>query len=107
PVAMSATTAMGFGFRRRVGFLGPTFPFFRPFPSFVGHFMFRQRTQGGRPRMITLMTGWPHALHRSSVGTMRPRWGSGYELSHAMKRLPRRYRMSVRFPSVQTLHFPM
>src|SRR5438876_11388011 len=80
---MSATTATGFGFRRRVGFLGPPFPFFRPFPSFVGHFMLRQTTQGGRPRMITLMPGCPHAFHRSSVGTMSPRWGSGYEFSHA------------------------
>src|SRR5207245_5251471 len=80
---MSATTATGFGLRLRATFLGPPFPFLRPLPSFAGHFMFRQRTQGGRPRMMTLMTGCPHALHGSSVGTMSPRWGRGEELSQA------------------------
>src|SRR3972149_3541044 len=84
---MSGATDSGVGFfletRRFRGFFGPATFIFLLFPFFAGHSMFRQRTHGLRPRMITLITGWLHALHRSSVGTMRPRWGSGYELSHA------------------------
>src|SRR5437879_13767187 len=57
-----------------------TFPAFLRLASFAGHCMFRQRTHGGRPRELTLITGWPHDLQRSSVRTLRPRCRSGREL---------------------------
>src|SRR5207247_8046115 len=81
---MSATIASGFAFGLRFlgAFFAPPFADLRPFPFFAGHFMLRHRIHGGRPREITLMMGCPHALHRSSVGTMSPRCGSGSELSH-------------------------
>src|SRR3972149_10878437 len=85
----------GAGFFFRAAFFTPRFAGARfPFLFFVGHFMFKHSTHGARPFMMTLITGCPHALHRSSVGTIRPRCGSGHEVSqsgelaHPTKRLP-------------------
>src|SRR2546426_1125096 len=106
--ALAAFAARAFAFRA----LARAFTFFSfsrsafaaAFAIFFGHCMFTQRTQGGRPRVITRMIGFPHASHRSSVVSMSPRWGSGCVLSHSGYRVqprnrfpPRLWRMN-RFP---------
>ena len=73
----------------RVFFRAVAFAFFSraalasAFAAFFGQFMFTQRTHGGRLRMMTLMIGFPHASHRSSVVSMSPRCGSGWVLSQS------------------------
>src|SRR3990172_9467273 len=114
---MSASMGSGFvlflrGGRGFFGFPFDAAAFFR-FPSFAGHSMFRHRTHGGRPRMITLITGRPHALHGSLSGMISPRWGSGYVLSQLgyavqpTNRLPRIECRIESSPSPHLSHRPM